>query len=99
MLNTIDHDLLSLVSGGTGAVDQSLAALQSKYGGGGWVSLDGTPKVTRGRSADTVRGAFTTEPWEPGNQAIDRSFTGSVPHHGTWDQVGLSNVHVLPRGR
>jgi hypothetical protein len=94
MLETIDSKSLSLVPGGARAVDQSLEALQSKYGGGGWITMNGKPKVTRGSSADTVRGSFKTEPWEAGNPSVDRSFTGTVPHHGTWDQVELGGVRV-----
>jgi hypothetical protein len=96
-MTIIDDVVLAQVTGGAGAVNQTLSALQSKFGGGGWISLNGRPKVTPGASADVVRGSFKTEPWEAGNPAVNRSFTTSVPHHGTWDQVNIGGVRVLRR--
>jgi hypothetical protein len=98
-MKTIDHASLSQVTGGAGgAVDQTLDALQSKYGGGGWITFNGEPRVKPGASTDIVRGKFKTDPWAAGNPSVDRSFTSSVPHHnGTWDPATISNVHTLKR--
>ena len=96
-MKTIDNDHLAQVTGGAGLAQQTLEALQSKFGGGGWITMNGAPKVTPNANGSTISGSFKTEPWQAGNPSVNRSFNASAPKQSTWDQIQFNRVHVLPR--
>jgi hypothetical protein len=94
-MKTIDVARLACVTGGRSVGARTLDALQSKFGGGGWITMNGAPKVTPGKNVDVIHGSFRTDPWAGGNPSVNRSFTGSVPHGRPLDPVQINGAHVL----
>jgi len=97
MMETIERARLSCVTGGSSITARTLDALQSKFGGGGWITLNRTPRVTPGVDTDVIHGSFKTAPWDAGNPSVNRSFTGSVPHGRPSDPVRIDHARVLRR--
>lgn len=96
-MTAIETARLDHVTGGASIAARTLEALQSKFGGGGWITMNGAPKVTPGKTFDHVHGSFKTDPWAAGNPSVDRSFTGLVPHGRPTDPVEINSARVLPR--